>query len=143
VWGKDFEKKMDDLALEVAQIRSEAGRLKRAARRLRQEATPAEIMVWGLLRGRRLHGLRFRRQHVLHGYIVDFYCHERRLCIELDGAHHLDADKRLSDQERDADLKSRGYITLRIMNNAALKDLSQFRDLILAHIRPSPANPPL
>ena len=60
------------------------------ARALRREATDAERFLWSLLRNRQFLGLKFRRQHPLGGYIVDFYCHEARLGIELDGGGLLD-----------------------------------------------------
>ena len=60
------------------------------ARALRREATDAERLLWSLLRDRQFLGLKFRRQHPLGGYIVDFYCHEARLGIELDGGGLLD-----------------------------------------------------
>jgi len=60
------------------------------ARRFRREPTPAEAAAWLLLRGRRTLGLKFRRQHVIAGFIVDFYCASLRLVLELDGAIHDD-----------------------------------------------------
>ncbi|MFH1684084.1 MAG: DUF559 domain-containing protein [Candidatus Margulisiibacteriota bacterium] len=58
------------------------------ARQLREEQTPMEEKVWSLLRDRRLFGLKFRRQHVIEGFVVDFYCHEHKLAIEVDGGIH-------------------------------------------------------
>src|ERR1700679_3510922 len=58
------------------------------ARRFRREPTPAEAAAWQLLRGRRILGLKFRRQHVIAGFIVDFYCASLRLVLELDGGIH-------------------------------------------------------
>ena len=114
----------------VSQIRSESGFLKQRAVQLRREATLAETLVWDQLKARRLGGLRFRRQHVLHGYIIDFYCHEGRLCIELDGAPHLDPGQKSKDEHRDADLVIRGYTVLRVMNEEALHDLNAFRERV-------------
>jgi len=61
---------------------------KQFARQLRQDQTSAEEKVWELLRDKRLLGLKFRRQHVIEGFVVDFYCHEHRLAIEVDGGIH-------------------------------------------------------
>jgi len=58
------------------------------ARRLRKEATETEIIVWDALRNRRFLNLKFRRQHLIEGFVVDFYCYELRLAIEIDGAVH-------------------------------------------------------
>ena len=118
--------------MDSPQIGRELGYLKQLAGELRREATPAEAVVWGLLRGRKLNGFRFRRQHVLHGYILDFYCHEMRLCIELDGAPHLDPGQAAKDEQRDADLRVRGYKVLRAWNVDVLSDLPAFRDRVLA-----------
>jgi very-short-patch-repair endonuclease len=78
-----------------------------------------------------LQGLRFKRQHVLHGYILDFYCHEKRLCIELDGAPHLEPDQKAKDQLRDETLRSKGCKILRLMNDEARLDLENFRQQVL------------
>lgn len=67
------------------------------ARQLRRDATPVERQAWAVLRGRRILGLKFRRQHVLDGLIVDFYCAELRLVIELDGRHHEAASPKRND----------------------------------------------
>lgn len=129
----------------VAQIRTEAGGLKALACAMRKEPTPAEAVVWKLLRGRTLGGLRFRRQHVLHGHIVDFYCHERRFCLELDGAPHLKAEQWTKDKERDADLTLRGYVIVPMMNEDVLRDLPGFRLRILeaASSTASPTSSPM
>lgn len=59
------------------------------ARQMRSEQTPAEKMLWECLRAHRFHGLKFKRQKPMGGYIVDFICMEKLLIVELDGAHHL------------------------------------------------------
>jgi very-short-patch-repair endonuclease len=110
---------------------------------LRQEATPAEDFVWGLLRANRLKGLKFRRQHVLHGYIVDFYCHEKRLVIELDGAPHLETEKKAKDSQRDSTLEFKGYKVLRFMNEDVFHDPHAFKAAILKIPFHTPPSPPL
>lgn len=64
------------------------GKLYQYCKELRQSETTAEKILWKCLRGRKFHGLKFRRQHPLHKYIADFYCHEKKLVIELDGEIH-------------------------------------------------------
>ena len=74
---------------------------KNAARTLRKNQTCAERLLWNALRGRSFHGLKFLRQHPLyfshsnkvHFYIADFYCHEKRLAVELDGPSHLSREE--------------------------------------------------
>jgi len=79
------------------------------ARQLRLNPTPAERHAWSLLRHRSLLGLKFRRQQVLHGFIVDFYCSTERLVIELEGDVHEANDRRGYDVARAACLEAAGY----------------------------------
>ena len=86
--------------------------LREAARALRRRATPTEQRLWAVLRGRRFGGRRFRRQHTIRPYIVDFLCAEARLVIEIDGLIHESQQE--YDAERDDFLRERGYRVLRI-----------------------------
>lgn len=92
------------------------------AKRLRREMTPEERILWGVLRANRFHGLRFRRQQVIDGYIVDFYCHALRLIVEVDGDVH--ARQQEYDTERDAALASRGMTIMRVSNGEVVNDVS-------------------
>ena len=86
------------------------------ARKLRKRQTPAELVMWELLRDRRYMNLKFRRQHQFGHYIADFYCHEQKLVIELDGPVHAGRDRKKHDQRRDAYLVSMGLTVLRFKN---------------------------
>ena len=86
------------------------------ARRLRREPTPTERHAWSLLRNRRLLGLKFRRQHALHGFIVDFYCPALKLVLELDGNPHDGVIQAGYDAARTAWLNGAGYPLIRIRN---------------------------
>ena len=94
-----------------------------AARAFRQELTPAEQALWERLRDRRLQGLKFRRQHPLHGFVLDFYCPTANLVIEVDGAVHADPVQRQRDVERSQQLTARGLRVLRVSNQQALTDI--------------------
>ncbi len=83
------------------------------AKALRAVMTPPEVMLWNHLRGKRLADLRFRRQHPLGAYIADFYCHDARLVIEIDGASHAGV-RRDRDATRDTWMIDRGLRVLRI-----------------------------
>ncbi len=98
------------------------------ARQLRQQQTDAEGLIWHLLRDRRLGGFKFRRQHPLPPYVLDFYCHELALCIELDGAQH--ADRVEQDARRDEALAAQGIRTLRFWNNEVLAQTEAVLDTI-------------
>jgi type I restriction-modification system DNA methylase subunit/very-short-patch-repair endonuclease len=95
--------------------------LKERARELRQAQTEAEAFFWELVRGRKFEGLKFRRQHQIGDYIVDFYCHEKRLVIELDGEVHEGAKQKKHDAQRDKYLTSLGNQVLRFKNKALLE----------------------
>jgi very-short-patch-repair endonuclease len=90
-----------------------------AARQVRQRSTETERAVWELLRGRRLDGLKFRRQQVIAGFVVDFYCADRGIAIELDGGVHDQPGMAEADAERSAALLRRGVRVVRIRNKAA------------------------
>ena len=91
------------------------------ARKLRRDMTPQERLLWESLRRNQLNGLHFRRQQVIAGFIVDFYCAAARLTVEVDGAYHLETEK--YDAERDRALAEMGIQTLRISNQAVTADL--------------------
>jgi very-short-patch-repair endonuclease len=96
--------------------RSEKRRKLLRARELRDCPTPAEAQAWSLLRKRRFAGLKFRRQHVLFGFIVDFYCPSLRLAVEVDGGVRTDQDQIIYDVVREAELWERGIAVVRIKN---------------------------
>jgi len=88
------------------------------ARDLRRQETPAEEILWELLRDRRFLEFKFRRQHQIGDYIADFYCHEQQLVIELDGGIHQTQEAK--DAKRDAYMQSLGLTVLRIPNTDVL-----------------------
>ena len=92
------------------------------ARQLRQEQTDAETLMWYLLRDRRLGGHKFRRQHPIPPYTVDFYCHEAGLVIELDGGQHAES---VRDAKRDAWLGQQGLRVMRFWNNQVLQETEE------------------
>jgi very-short-patch-repair endonuclease len=93
------------------------------ARELRREMTPAEKMLWQALRGNKLGGLHFRRQQIIAGFIVDFYCHAAGLVIEIEGEIHQQQQE--YDAERDKVLSEMGLRVLHLPNEEVLKDLPQ------------------
>ena len=107
---------------------------------LRQRQTDAERRMWMLLRDHRLAHLKFKRQQPIGNYIVDLFCAQKRLIIELDGGQHSGSIK---DAERTAWLESRGYKVLRFWNNDVLKNKEGVLTAILLALKiaPSPARP--
>ena len=90
--------------------------IRQFARELRQPQTPAEATLWRQLRNRNL-GFKFRRQHEIEFFIIDFYCAEVKLCIEVDGESHLTRDQQEYDAARTEYLESLGRIVIRFTNN--------------------------
>ncbi len=88
---------------------------------LRKEPTQAEARLWARLRGRKLCGFNFRRQHAIGPYIADFCSPKGRLIIELDGSHHRKQEE--YDAERTVFLASKGYCVLRFWNSEVLNNL--------------------
>jgi very-short-patch-repair endonuclease len=84
------------------------------ARTFRRELTPPEARLHVALRGRRLRGLKFRRQHPIGPYILDFYCAAAKLAVEVDGASHLTVEQGSHDERRTAWLTRQGIKVMRI-----------------------------
>ncbi len=91
------------------------------AKRLRSPMTPAEELLWQHLRRNQLDGLHFRRQQIISGYIVDFYCHQASLVIEVDGEIHNKTFT--ADLQRSRVLHDRGLYVVRFDNSEVLNDL--------------------
>lgn len=92
------------------------------ARELRLRTTEAEQKLWSLLRNRQLKGKKFRRQHAIANFIVDFYCHECKLAIELDGNFHTGSEAKEYDKSRTALLNELEITVLRFWNEEVIND---------------------
>jgi very-short-patch-repair endonuclease len=104
-----------------------------AAARLRHERTPAEQRLWNALRNRQLGGLKFRSQHPVGAFILDFCCPDHRLVIEVDGEIHNDQQER--DQARTEQLQAHGYTVLRFTNEEVMSDLRPVLNRILQAVK--------
>jgi len=105
------------------------------ARRFRRQPTPAEDQAWRLLRGRRILGIKFRRQQLVAGFIVDFYCASLRLVLELDGGAHDDPMQAAYDVRRTEALSRLAIDVVRIRND-------QLSEHALRHLLASCSEPP-
>ncbi|MFH0343629.1 MAG: endonuclease domain-containing protein [Chromatiales bacterium] len=110
------------------------------ARVLRNNSTEAERCLWSRLRGRRLDGVKFRRQQVLGPYVVDFLCLEPKVVIEIDGGQH--AEQVSNDLRRTEYLKVLGYRVLRFWNHEVLGDPDAALESIRAALVEIPSPPP-
>ena len=97
---------------------------------LRNDLTPAEAVLWTALQKRQLEGRKFRRQHSIGNYIIDFYCPSEKLAIELDGTFHFTPEGSDYDEKRDAYLNSLGIKVIRFENNELFH-----LDQVLEHIK--------
>ncbi|MGN2242581.1 endonuclease domain-containing protein [Frateuria sp. GZRR33] len=113
------------------------------ARGLRVGMTDAEQRLWYYLRNRQLDGCKFRRQHEIDRYVVDFVCSERMLVVELDGSQHFDQQD--YDEARTRYLQAKGYRVLRFWNNDVLTNIESVLEAAveaLASPGPSPRPSP-
>ncbi|HEX9611088.1 MAG TPA: endonuclease domain-containing protein [Gemmatimonadales bacterium] len=111
------------------------------ARELRRAPTPTERYAWSLLRNRGVLGLKFRRQHVVHGFIVDFYCAAERLVLELEGDAHDAMGHRTYDAARAEFLQAAGYRVLRVRNHDVTRE--RLEALLRTALRKTSIVPPL
>ncbi|MFZ6818487.1 endonuclease domain-containing protein [Undibacterium sp. Ji22W] len=106
--------------------------LKAYAREMRKAMPDAEQLLWCLLRNRRVAGAKFRRQHPVGRYILDFYCVEKKLAVELDGGQH--SEQQTYDQHREVYLKQQGIEVLRFWNNQMLLETEAVLEVIYSKI---------
>jgi very-short-patch-repair endonuclease len=97
----------------------------------RRASTAAEKILWESLRGKRLNGLKFRRQHPLSGYIVDFYCAEFGLAIEVDGEYHHEIAQQLADEERTMALNKLKIKVIRFTNHDVIYNMDEVQNQII------------
>ena len=109
--------------------------LKTRRKELRNNSTPAEQMLWSVLQHSNLGGYKFRRQHSVGAYILDFYCPSERLCVELDGDSHFTDDGIEYDRERTAYLNALNIKVLRFLNTDVYDNLNVVSERILEEIK--------
>ena len=105
------------------------------ARGLRQRETPAEKALWKALRGGRLDGLKFRRQHEIQRFFADFACEPLRLAIELDGGVHEEDGNHLNDHLRQQEIETAGWFVMRFRNEQVIGAPSSVVDAIREQAR--------
>ena len=120
-------------------MRMEANpRTRRLAKDLRRAMSLPEVLLWVQIKGRRLAGLLFRRQHPIGPYVLDFYCEAAKLCVEIDGAGHGAGDRPERDERRDGWLADLGIRTLRLRAGYVLGEMDGALAMILAALRGEP-----
>ena len=121
------------IAKNTNRIRGTTREVEQAARLLRQKLTPAEAILWEALRERKLEGLKFRCQHPIGRFIVDFYCPSLKLIIEIDGEIHIQQQNH--DQARTDQLQDFGYSVLRFTNDEVINDLPKVLNRIIQPVQ--------
>ncbi|MBA6153384.1 endonuclease domain-containing protein [Gelidibacter gilvus] len=101
------------------------------ARLLRNKMTSAEKILWSYLKNKKLEGYKFRRQHPIHLFIVDFYCHELGLIIEVDGPYHATKEQKQQDEKRTELLNYQGLTVIRFTNEEVHTEI----DMVVTKIK--------
>ena len=109
------------------------------ARSLRSNMTDVERRLWMALKGKQIAGYRFRRQHPIDTYIVDFACVERMLVIELDGSQHQNQEA--YDEDRSRYLNQQGWQIVRFWNNEVLENLDGVLEVIVEKLKSTALSP--
>ncbi len=100
------------------------------AKELRKDMTAPETILWKRLRGRQLNGMKFRRQHPIDIFIADFYCHDEKIIVELDGGIHDTLEQMEHDDGRTFELEEKGFKIIRFRNEEIINEI----DKVLAKI---------
>jgi very-short-patch-repair endonuclease len=104
------------------------------SRNNRKQSTKAEEILWMNLRNRKLHRYKFRRQHPISDFIADFYCHECKLVVEVDGEYHTDIEQKQYDEGRTYEINGLKIKVVRFTNREVLEDIDFVLDEIGAHL---------
>lgn len=105
----------------------------------RSNPTPAENVLWNILKSKKLEEYKFRRQHIIGNYIADLVCLDRNLIIEIDGLQHQLPDNKVSDEERTLLLNMKGFKVIRFQNEEILNKTEQVLDTILSTLKNQPS----
>jgi len=100
------------------------------AKMLRKNLTEEEKMLWQYLKRNPKEGYRFRKQHPIYQYVVDFYCHKARLAIEIDGPDHQEQDKKIIDETRTEELNNLGIRVIRFTNEEVRYKIEKVYEVI-------------
>jgi 5-methyltetrahydrofolate--homocysteine methyltransferase len=116
------------------------GMLKKFVADHRKNPTKAEVVLWNILRGKKLAGFKFRRQHIITCYIADFVCLRKKLIIEVDGLIHFLYGNELKDAARSIELALKGFRVIRFTNDEVLNDADAVVNAILRELTAASTN---
>jgi very-short-patch-repair endonuclease len=109
---------------------------KHRRRELRRNQTDAEKVLWAHLRSKQFYGMKYFRQYSIGSYILDFYCPNMKLAVELDGGQHNQSDKRERDVARSEYLKAQGVDVMCFWNNEVLLDIQSVLSELALKVTP-------
>ena len=116
------------------QLPINAPSLKENRIKLRKNQTHVEFILWSKLRNKQLLGIKFYRQYSIGYYIVDFYCHQYKLVIELDGGQHNEKSRKAYDDKRTQFLNGQGIVVLRFWDNDVINNIKGVLEVIKRQI---------
>ncbi len=119
---------------QIPQYYQSTKRTEQNAKALRKSLTPTEELFWKIVRNRNLLGLKFRRQHPIGPFIADFYCHELKLVVEIDGDVHELEDVKQRDAQRENYIRELGLKVLRFQNDDVFKNAHLIEEALQAVI---------
>lgn len=105
---------------------------------LRNNPTRVETLLWNILKGRRLGGYKFRRQHGVGNYVVDFYCAQKKVSVEADGEVHDSEQSKKNDRNRDVFIEKYGIKILRFANDEIERNIEEIAGKILKTLQELP-----
>jgi very-short-patch-repair endonuclease len=105
------------------------------AEKLRKYQTESEYILWEQLKNKKLGGIKFRRQHPICRFVVDFYCHSSKLVIEIDGGIHKDTKVKENDKNRQAEIEELGLKVIRFSDSDVLFNTTKVLEEILAEVQ--------
>ena len=111
------------------------GLLKEFVAAHRSNSTEAENVLWTIVRGKKMAGFKFRRQHIISNYIADFVCLSEQLVIEVDGLYHQLPENKISDEERTKDLNRLGFEVIRFSNEQVLTDTDNVINTVVLRLK--------
>ena len=130
-----MEKKLEDKRRHLQDFQNNGDpNLFAFAQNLRATETKAEQMLWTRLSKNQL-GVKFRRQHPIHSFVIDFYCHKYKIVIELDGPIHDTEEQRMYDKNRTDVLRDFGIVVLRFRNEEVFTDIDKVIEKIQDHFK--------
>lgn len=129
--AKTIRKRMQNRSVEIQMFYGASPQIMDKASTLRNSMTEQESILWEFLCKKKVMGFKFRRQHPIYMFIVDFYCHPLKLVIEVDGGYHLRQEQQEYDDKRTGELESLGIKVIRFINDEIENDFKSVKQEVI------------